>query len=80
MKVTYSGHLSVTYMDYVDLATGKALFVEPGKTYDIRPVGFGALDIPVSNFTLAEPKKQPKKKTEEELIPAVTPKVEENNV
>lgn len=44
MRATYTGHLSVTYMNYTDLATGKTLQVEPGGTYDIAP------DVPPADF------------------------------
>jgi hypothetical protein len=37
VAVTYYGHVTMTYMDYIDLATGKTLVCAPGQTYNIMP-------------------------------------------
>jgi hypothetical protein len=58
-------------MDYLDQDTGKVLFAEPDKTYNIQATGFNAPDIPPSNFILDEEKEDEK----EEPFPA--PEVEE---
>jgi hypothetical protein len=58
VKATYIGYLSVTYMDYTDLGTGRVLFAEPGNTYDIQPTGFNAPAIPPSDWVPAEEKKE----------------------
>jgi hypothetical protein len=36
-SVTYNGHYTVTYMDYIDTATGKTLVCQPGQTYNVTP-------------------------------------------
>lgn len=36
-SVTYYGHVTMTYMDYIDLGTGKTLVCQPGQTYNIVP-------------------------------------------
>ena len=41
----------LTYMDYMDLDTGRVLLAEPGGTYNIQAVGFGAPDVPPNDFT-----------------------------
>ena len=33
----YTGHETLTFPDYLDLATGKTLRAEPGRTYDVAP-------------------------------------------
>ena len=37
MRAVYTGHEALTFTDYTDLDTGKALRAEPGGTYDIAP-------------------------------------------
>ena len=69
-KVTYTGYLSVTYMDYLDTDTGKVLFVEPGGTYNIQATGFNAPDVPPSEFTLVEDKEEEPHNEEEEPFSA----------
>jgi hypothetical protein len=51
VKVTYTGHRTLWYPDYIDLATGKTLAVEPGGTYSIEAVGYNAPDYPADGFT-----------------------------
>ena len=51
MKVTYTGHRTLWFPDYIDLGTGKILAAEPGGTYSIEPVGYNAPDYPVDGFT-----------------------------
>lgn len=31
------GHVTVTYMDYIDTATGKTLVCSPGNSYNVQP-------------------------------------------
>jgi hypothetical protein len=38
VKVTYTGHEPRTFLDYRDVDTGKTLYCEPGRTYDIESV------------------------------------------
>ena len=33
----YNGHVTMTYMDYIDVATGKTLVCVPGQSYTITP-------------------------------------------
>lgn len=49
----YKGHEPRLFLDYLDLGTGKALYAEPGGTYDMSPVGSGRLipDVPEQWFT-----------------------------
>lgn len=35
--VPYNGHVTMTYMDYIDTATGKTLVCVPGNSYSIAP-------------------------------------------
>lgn len=35
--VTYYGHVTMTYLDYIDTATGKTLVCVPGQTYNVTP-------------------------------------------
>lgn len=35
MRLQYTGQVAVTYMDYLDLDTGKSLTVTPGGVYDV---------------------------------------------
>jgi hypothetical protein len=37
MSVLYSGHVTMTYPDYIDAATGKTLVCVPGQSYNIVP-------------------------------------------
>lgn len=79
-KVIYTGHLSVTYMDYLDTDTGKVLSVEPGGTYNIQATGFNAPDVPPSEFTLADEEEDYNEEEEPEPFPAEedsAPEVEE---
>ena len=68
--------MSVTYMGYRDLATGKTLQVEPGGIYDIGP------ELPPENFVLFTEKKQKKTEVLPISLPAEesAPEVKENNV
>jgi hypothetical protein len=36
-RAVYTGHEALTFSDYLDLETGKTLYAEPGKMYDIGP-------------------------------------------
>lgn len=36
-SVTYYGHVTMTYGDFIDIATGKTLVCVPGQTYSIMP-------------------------------------------
>jgi hypothetical protein len=36
-SVTFYGHYPITYPHYIDLATGKALSVVPGGSYNVAP-------------------------------------------
>lgn len=46
MAVQYLGHMTMTYMDYIDLATGKTLVAVPGQSYNIIPNGGHAAALP----------------------------------
>lgn len=59
MKVTYSGHRTLWFPDYIDLATGQTLAAEPGCTYNIEPVGYNAPSYPVDGFTPAGDENEP---------------------
>lgn len=37
MAIIYNGHVTMTYMDYIDLATGKTLVCTPGQSYNFVP-------------------------------------------
>lgn len=73
-EVTYTGHMSVTYMDYMDTDTGHVLQVIPGGTYNIQATGFNAPDVPPNDFVLAEDDENEDEETEnEELTPTPEP-------
>jgi hypothetical protein len=74
-RATYTGHLSVTYMDYTDQDTGRVLFAEPGGTYNIQATGFNAPDIPPDNFTRTDT--EDNEDEEEPIIYDSAPEVEE---
>ena len=38
-RAVYSGHETLTFMDYLDLETGRTLLAEPGRVYDVAPAG-----------------------------------------
>jgi hypothetical protein len=72
MRAVYTGHEALTFSDYLDLETGKTLYAEPGKVYDIGPAsghvvpGFpvpwfdsgGEARVPVA-LTVPEPEPEP---------------------
>lgn len=37
MKYLFGGDAETTYAQYLDLATGRTLVAQPGKTYDLAP-------------------------------------------
>lgn len=64
--VLYSGYETLTFMGYLDLATGRTLTCVPGGTYDIAPVNIGDLDVPdTGHFTLLLPPDIPEEQPEE---------------
>jgi hypothetical protein len=36
-SVTFYGHVTMTYPDYIDTSTGKTLVCQPGQTYNVVP-------------------------------------------
>ena len=44
MRVAYGGQETLTFMDYIDLGTGRTLLAEPGGMYDITPVSGRPVD------------------------------------
>ena len=51
----YNGHEALTFPDYLDLDTGKTLYAEPGRTYDIAPAsGHVVPGFPVPWFGFAD--------------------------
>lgn len=51
----YNGHEALTFSDYLDLETGKTLYAEPGRTYDIAPAsGHVVPGFPVPWFGFAD--------------------------
>ena len=39
MRAVFTGHETLTFMDYLDLETGRTLTAEPGRVYDVAPAG-----------------------------------------
>jgi len=37
MATVFNGHVTMTYMDYIDTATGKTLVCVPGQSYNFVP-------------------------------------------
>ena len=58
MQVTYTGLVRLTYVDYMDLSTGKVLVCEPGGTYDVAPLNAAANYPPDGRFLVTAEKKQ----------------------
>lgn len=42
----YTGHEVMTYMGFIDVATGKTLTCTPGKSYEITPASGSVGDVP----------------------------------
>ena len=59
MRAVYTGHEALTFSDYLDLNTGKTLYAEPGRTYDIAPAsGRVVPGFPVPWFDFADDEAQ----------------------
>ena len=54
MRVAYGGQEALTFMDYIDTATGRTLHAEPGGVYDIIPAGRPVDEYPANWFTPVE--------------------------
>ena len=55
MRVAYGGQETLTFMDYLDLETGRTLRAEPGGVYDITPTSGRRVDeVPAPWFTAVE--------------------------
>ena len=39
MRAAYTGHETLTFMDYLDLESSRTLTAEPGGVYDVAPSG-----------------------------------------
>lgn len=48
MATIYNGHVTMTYMDYIDTATGKTLVCVPGQSYTFVPNGGHAVPRPAT--------------------------------
>lgn len=48
MATAYNGHVTMTYMDYIDTATGKTLVCVPGQSYNFVPNGGHATALPAT--------------------------------
>ena len=59
MQVTYTGPVRLTYVDYMDLSTGKVLVCEPGGTYDVAPLNAADEYPQDGRFVQAKVKKTP---------------------
>ena len=54
MRVAYGGQEVLTFMDYIDLGTGRTLHAEPGGVYDITPAGRPVDEYPARWFAPVE--------------------------
>jgi hypothetical protein len=55
VRVAYGGQETLTFMDYLDLGTGRTLRAEPGGVYDIAPTSGRRVDeVPAQWFTVVE--------------------------
>ena len=54
MRVAFGGQEALTFMDYIDTATGRTLHAEPGGVYDIIPAGRPVDEDPAGWFTPVE--------------------------
>ena len=59
MRVAYGGQEALTFMDYIDTATGRTLHAEPGGVYDIIPAGRPVDEYPAPWFTPVEGEPEP---------------------
>lgn len=48
MAAIFNGHVTMTYMDYIDTATGKTLVCVPGQSYTFAPNGGHAVPRPAT--------------------------------
>jgi hypothetical protein len=68
VRAAYVGHEVLTFTDYTDLETGRALRAEPGGVYDIAPAsGRVVPEFPEPWFARVEP---PAPETTPKAIPA----------
>lgn len=59
-RATYTGIETLTFMDYMDLESGRTLTAEPGGVYDLAPSGGRQVpDLP-PGFAAAEKPRQAK--------------------
>ena len=79
MRVAYGGQEALTFMDYIDLGTGRTLHAVPGGVYDIIPAGRPVDECPANwftpvegepdLFTAPEPESAPESAPEPEPVP-----------
>ena len=60
MRAVFTGHESLTFMDYLDLETGRTLLAEPGRVYDVAPAGGRPVPVLPPGFAVVQ---APKPKT-----------------
>lgn len=66
MRVAYGGQEAMTFMDYIDTATGRTLHAEPGGVYDITPAGRPVDEYPANWFTAVDPEELARLQAERE--------------
>ena len=54
MRVAFGGQEALTFMDYIDTATGRTLHAVPGGVYDIIPAGRPVDEYPAHWVTPVE--------------------------
>ena len=60
MRAVFTGHETLTFMDYLDLDTGRTLTAEPGRVYDVAPAGGRPVPVLPPGFAVVQ---APKPKT-----------------
>ena len=76
MRVAYGGQEAMTFMDYIDVATGRTLHAEPGGVYDITPAGRPVDECPAPWFTPVDDQAWAEAQAAQEAAPEPAPEPE----
>ena len=77
-RAVFTGHESLSFQDYTDLATGRTLTAVPGGVYEVAPASGRAVpEVPAGWFTPVsddvEPAAEPEPEPEPEQAPEPEP-------
>ena len=54
MRAAFTGHETLTFMDYLDLETGRTLTAEPGRVYVVAPTGGRPVPVLPPGFAVVQ--------------------------